>query len=371
MKKLLLSIITIIAISTGSFAQAPEGFNYQAVVRNAGNVILSNQAVGMRLTIQQGSIGGTAVYSETFTPTTNAYGLVNLQIGTGVSVDDLAAINWSNGPYFMETAIDVTGGTSYVIMGTSQLMSVPYALHAKTAENVLNDQVNDADADPANEIQDISLSGSNLTISDGSTIDLSVINTPDADASPTNEIQNISLSGTNLTISDGATIDLSVINTPDADANPTNEIQDITLSGTNLTISDGSTIDLSVVDTQIDSLGIVALGFKAPVNYSTFEYQTGVKWLDGKVIYKRTWVKTGTEFPNWSLMSGSFYETVVDYECKIVGVNPTTATTIVNSPFVCLTTDDPLAAGWLVLSNINQSQVIKVGSTITVYYTKP
>jgi hypothetical protein len=133
MKKLLLSLVAIATLSLSSFGQAPEGFKYQAVVRDAGNLILSSQAVGMQLTIQQGSIGGTAVYTETFAPTTNAYGLVNLEIGSGTSADDFSTIDWANGPYFMETAVDVTGGTSYSVMGTSQLMSVPYALYAETS----------------------------------------------------------------------------------------------------------------------------------------------------------------------------------------------------------------------------------------------
>jgi hypothetical protein len=134
MKKILLSLVAIATISLSSFGQAPEGFKYQAVVRNASNTILNNQAVGMRVTIQQGSIGGTAVYQETFATTTNAYGLVNLEIGNGTVVSgDFITIDWANGPFFIETAVDVTGGTSYTVMGTSQLMSVPYALYANTS----------------------------------------------------------------------------------------------------------------------------------------------------------------------------------------------------------------------------------------------
>ena len=136
MKKLILSLVAIATLSLSSFGQAPEGFKYQAVVRDAGNTILNNQAVGMRMTIQQGSIGGTTVYSETFAPTTNTYGLVNLEIGNGTAVSGtFANIDWANGPYFIETAVDVTGGTTYTVMGTSQLMSVPYALYAKTSGN--------------------------------------------------------------------------------------------------------------------------------------------------------------------------------------------------------------------------------------------
>ena len=132
MKTALLTLIAL-AISLTSFGQAPEAFKYQAVVRDAGGVILTNQAVGYKLTILQGSTSGTAVYSETFNPTTNGYGLVNLEIGTGTTTDDFTIIDWANGPFFMETAADVSGGTSYTVMGTSQLMSVPYALYAKTS----------------------------------------------------------------------------------------------------------------------------------------------------------------------------------------------------------------------------------------------
>jgi hypothetical protein len=132
-----ITLLTIIALTLAfiSFGQSPEGFKYQAVIRDAGNLILTDQAVGMQLSIQQGSIGGTSVYTETFSITTNAYGLVNLEIGTGISTDDFTMIDWANGPYFMETAVDITGGMTYEVMGTSQLMSVPYALYAKTSGN--------------------------------------------------------------------------------------------------------------------------------------------------------------------------------------------------------------------------------------------
>ena len=136
MKRILLALVTITTIALSSFGQAPEGFKYQAVVRDAGNFILTNQAVGMQMTIQQGAIGGTTVYQETFAPTTNNYGLVNLEIGTGTVVSgDFTTIDWSAGPYYIETAVDVSGGTNYAVMGTSQLMSVPYALYAKTSGN--------------------------------------------------------------------------------------------------------------------------------------------------------------------------------------------------------------------------------------------
>ena len=96
MKKTLLSLVAIATISFTSLGQSPEGFKYQAVVRDASSNPMTDQAVGMQITIQQGAIGGTAVYQETFAPTTNGYGLVNLEIGTGTSTDDFSSIDWSN-----------------------------------------------------------------------------------------------------------------------------------------------------------------------------------------------------------------------------------------------------------------------------------
>ena len=135
MKKLI-TFCAAVLMTASVFAQTPQKMSYQAVIRNNSNALVSNQAVGMQISILQGSISGTAVYVETQEPTTNANGLVSLEIGTGTSSDDFSAIDWANGPYFIKTETDPTGGTSYTITGTSQLLSVPYALHAKTAESV-------------------------------------------------------------------------------------------------------------------------------------------------------------------------------------------------------------------------------------------
>jgi len=113
-------------------AQPPQKMSYQAIVRNAGNALVANHVVGMKFSILQGSETGTAIYSETQTPTTNANGLVSIEIGGGAGFD---AIDWESGPYFIKTETDPTGGASYTITSTSQLLSVPYALHAKTASS--------------------------------------------------------------------------------------------------------------------------------------------------------------------------------------------------------------------------------------------
>jgi hypothetical protein len=120
------------------FAQAPEKMSYQAVVRDAGNALVTNQGVGMQLSILQGSTSGSSVYTETQTPTTNINGLVSIEIGSGTVVTGtFNTIDWSAGPYFIKTETDPTGGASYTITGTSQLMSVPYALHASTANSIV------------------------------------------------------------------------------------------------------------------------------------------------------------------------------------------------------------------------------------------
>ena len=204
MKKTILSIIASAVIAIVTLGQAPQGFKYQAVVRDASNTILTDQSVGFQLSILEDSITGISIYSETFTPTSNSSGIINIEIGTGTTVDDFSAIDWANNSYFLETSIDVSGGSSYVVMGTSQFKSVPYALHAKTADNAITDNVDDADADPTNELQDWSnLPGIPTDFSDGTD------DVDDADADPTNEIQTLTLNGTILSINGGNSIDLA------------------------------------------------------------------------------------------------------------------------------------------------------------------
>ncbi|MBN1159272.1 MAG: hypothetical protein JXA61_07810 [Bacteroidales bacterium] len=134
MRRILL-LIACLAFAAVIAAQAPESFKYQAVVRNAAGSILADQNVNFRISILQGSASGTVSYSETHATTTNAFGLVNLEIGNGtVESGSFASIDWGGDEYFVKVEIDPAGGTTYTHMGTSQLLSVPYALHAKTVE---------------------------------------------------------------------------------------------------------------------------------------------------------------------------------------------------------------------------------------------
>ena len=134
--KRIISITAALLITLCSWAQSPEKLSYQSVIRNAGNDLVVSAGVGMRLSILQGSVSGTSVYVETQTPSTNINGLVSIEIGTGTVVSGaFNLIDWSTGPYFIKTETDPAGGTTYTITGTSQLMSVPYALYAKTSGN--------------------------------------------------------------------------------------------------------------------------------------------------------------------------------------------------------------------------------------------
>src|ERR1035437_4068441 len=128
MKRILTSLSAVFLIAH-AFAQAPQKMSYQAVIRNSSNALITSSTVGMKISILQGSVTGTAVYVETQSPSTNANGLVSLEIGGGTVVSGIfAAIDWANGLYFIKTETDPTGGTNYTIIGTSQLLSVPYAL---------------------------------------------------------------------------------------------------------------------------------------------------------------------------------------------------------------------------------------------------
>jgi uncharacterized protein (TIGR02145 family) len=131
------SILTCLLLAAGVFftqqatAQAPQKMSYQSVIRNSSNALLVNTAVGIKISVLQGSESGTAVYVETQTATTNANGLVSIQIGTGTATTGtFAGINWSAGPYFIKTETDPAGGTNYTITGTQEMLSVPYAMYA-------------------------------------------------------------------------------------------------------------------------------------------------------------------------------------------------------------------------------------------------
>jgi hypothetical protein len=133
--KQLCIFLALVSFSVLSFGQVPEKLSYQAVIRDGSNDLVQNQPVAMRISILLGSVSGVSVYTETQVATTNINGLVSIEIGSGVTTDDFSTIVWSSSSYFIKTETDPAGGSNYSVVGVSQLLSVPYALHAKTAES--------------------------------------------------------------------------------------------------------------------------------------------------------------------------------------------------------------------------------------------
>ena len=133
MKTLLLTLLLLLTF-TALMAQAPQRISYQSIIRDANNVVVASSAVRVKISLLRGTSTGPAVYVETHPITTNANGLVSLNIGEGTAITgSFAGIDWSNGPYLIQTATDPTGGTDYSIIGTAPLNSVPYALNAANA----------------------------------------------------------------------------------------------------------------------------------------------------------------------------------------------------------------------------------------------
>jgi hypothetical protein len=180
MKKLIITGLFSLSILM-TWAQSPQKMTFQAVVRNASDALVSNSNVGMRISILQGSASGTAIYVENHTPTTNINGLATLEVGGGTATTGVfSTIDWASGPYFLKTETDPTGGSNYTITGTSQLLSVPYALYAANSgsstpgpQGVQGIQGPIGPQGPAGtDAQTLSILGQSLTISGGNSVTL-------------------------------------------------------------------------------------------------------------------------------------------------------------------------------------------------------
>jgi|GEM_PF-239497 len=137
MKKPFLFIFTLL-LGMHIFPQVPQRLSYQAVIRNSNNTLASNQTVKLRISILKGSPTGEEVYVETHSATTNANGVVAIEIGGGTVVSgSFTNIKWADGPSFIKTETDPTGGDNYTLISTNQLLSVPYALVADKVSGTL------------------------------------------------------------------------------------------------------------------------------------------------------------------------------------------------------------------------------------------
>ncbi len=157
MKKIVFTL-NLCLLAMIMMAQVPAGFSYQAVVRNSSGEIIANKTVKFQLTILMDSESGTVVYKETHSVPTNNFGLANIKVGMGTKVSgtfDPAV--WGNNNHYLKVELDPDNGTTFSLLGTTQLLAVPYAFHAKTVEeDTWGSQVVETD---------VTLSGNGLTSS--------------------------------------------------------------------------------------------------------------------------------------------------------------------------------------------------------------
>ena len=263
-------IFVLTAVSSPALAQAPSGVNYQAILRdNNGNALISTM-VDVRFTILQNGATGTLVYQEEYDMvSTNEFGLFNLVIGEGGATSaglfaNIKDIDWSNGTYFLKVEVDDDMDRTYEDLGTTQLLSVPYALYAETAGNPLkagsgiriqNDSIINL-GDTSNSNEAISrfelVNDSILILNEGNrsdTIDLSVFS-DQFQNQDLNLVENGNLRL--LSITGGNQIQFSVA---DGDSSATNEIQNLSVNafGDSLLLSNGTGVlisDLGFTDDQ-------------------------------------------------------------------------------------------------------------------------
>lgn len=222
MKTIFSTLVSLLLVSS-LWAQVPQSFKYQAVARDATGVVIKNQAIGVQMSIVQTSIYGASIYVETFSTVSNEFGLVNVNVGSGNTViGDFSAIDWSADKYFIKVEMDLTGGTNYLTFSISQLMSVPYAMHAQTAESanetdpvfmdwdkssgisITESQISDlSQFTNADETDPIFAASVAANVTQENITNWNSKLSEEVDGSITNELQTISRSGLVVTLSNG------------------------------------------------------------------------------------------------------------------------------------------------------------------------
>ena len=289
MKKLLV-LTTLIFPTLCLLAQAPQKFSYQAVAVDASGSELKNTKICIRASVISNTFNGTEEWKEVHPDvTTDEFGLFTLEVGEGTPIGgtqtDFANIGWGNTKHFLKIEMSLDDQcTNYVLVGTNQFLSVPYALYAEKSQsaNISNTSIyadsssvtnnaihasyadtaifsittitniNDNDPDPTNEIQNLSANGSMLSLS-GSNAPPVDMNASDPDSDPTNEIQNLSANGSMLSLS-GSNAPPIDLNASDPDSDPTNEIQNLSANGSMLSLSGSNAppVDLNASDPDSD-----------------------------------------------------------------------------------------------------------------------
>lgn len=201
MKSILVYLCTLTCFLS---LQAQQAFRYQGVARNAQQIPLAQTQLGILLEIYRDAPGEVDLYAETHEVTTNDFGVFTLMVGEGQSTaGDFSSIDWSTADHILSVSVDRAGGTTYTYLGESRILPVPYALYAREVANV-----DDADADPTNELQLLELSGDTLRLSGTNEVVLNQSFTENT----VDELQQISYSMGQLGLSRSDTIDLVVWN---------------------------------------------------------------------------------------------------------------------------------------------------------------
>ncbi|MCK4830127.1 tail fiber domain-containing protein [bacterium] len=243
-------IIFLMLMGTLAYAQTPEAFKYQAVIGNESGEIIANTTVALRISVLQDSDHGTVVYEETFHPETNPHGLVDIELGNG----SFLSIDWGAHTYFLKIEVDPNNGTSFTHLGTSPLLSVPYALHARTVQL---DMVEDADPDPNNELQTISLVGTDLTLSEGG----GTVTLPSSEGGDD--------WGTQVVESNATLSGVGTSGDPLHVIGDLSDNQTLSIVGNDLSILDGNTVPLPTSPWITDASNIYTLGTNVGIGTSS------------------------------------------------------------------------------------------------------
>lgn len=152
----------------------PDAFNYSAVARGSSGQPIPMKTIGIQISILKSSATGVSQNVENHVVNTDQFGLFNLIVGSGaVQSGNFSVINWSNDKYYLKVGMDVNGGTNFLTMGTTQLLSVPYALYAKAAGSAINP--NDHDTSATNELQALSIKNDTIFLSNGGFVKLPTV----------------------------------------------------------------------------------------------------------------------------------------------------------------------------------------------------
>jgi hypothetical protein len=256
MKRIIISLASLFTFLLFAFSQSPQAFKYQAVARDGSGNILANQSVSVKISILQGTPTGSIAYSETHNVSTDAYGLINLNIGEGTPVSGtFSGISWGNDKFYLKLEMDPAGGTSYEAFEPSQLLSVPYALHATTVET---------------EGQTLSVDGQNISISDGNTIEAPsywgqngsdlYYNDGNVGIGTSDPAAKLQVNGT-LMIGSGSKL-VSAITEINDTTDATNNYISISMPS-GYTVSSARVLDLAIMSSNIIATNYYGLGYTA------------------------------------------------------------------------------------------------------------